>query len=134
MQSVPITTKVLSLNPIYGELYSIQYYICDKVSYFQHVSGFLQVLGVSSTNKTDRQDITEKLLKVAFIHHKPNLTCAGIYFFPFYLYSKAYLPWAVVCLVSSCITREHNCWRWSTQQRRKWVLFGYLITKCSFQE
>jgi hypothetical protein len=29
-------------------------------------------LQVSSTNKTDRQDISEILLKVAFKHHKPK--------------------------------------------------------------
>ena len=31
----------------------------------QKVSGFLRVSSVSSTNKTDRQDITKILLKVA---------------------------------------------------------------------
>jgi cobalamin biosynthesis protein CbiG len=31
MQSVPITTKVTSSNPAYGEVYSIQHYKWDKV-------------------------------------------------------------------------------------------------------
>jgi hypothetical protein len=35
------------------------------VSGLQHVGGFLRVLSVSSTKKTDRHDITKILLKVA---------------------------------------------------------------------
>ena len=37
MQSVPITTKVVSLNPAHGEVYSIQHYVikfsmtCDRL-------------------------------------------------------------------------------------------------------
>ena len=27
VQSVPITTKVVSSNPVHGEMYSIQYYV-----------------------------------------------------------------------------------------------------------
>ena len=50
MQSVPISTKVVSLNPVHGKVYSIQHYVmCTPVS---------------STNKTDHHDITEILLKV----------------------------------------------------------------------
>jgi hypothetical protein len=63
MQSVPITTNVVSLNPAHGELYTT---LCDKVC-----QGLVAVLWFSlgtlvfSTNKTDRHDITEVLLKVA---------------------------------------------------------------------
>ena len=32
MQSVPITTKDVSSNPIYGEVYSIQHYVIKFVS------------------------------------------------------------------------------------------------------
>jgi hypothetical protein len=43
------------------------------VSDLQQVGGFLSpVPPVSSTNKTDRHDITEKLLKVALNTTKPN--------------------------------------------------------------
>ena len=54
VQSVPITTKVVSSNTVYDEAYSIQHYVIKFVN-----------LGtwVSSTNKTDRHDITEILLK-----------------------------------------------------------------------
>ena len=39
-----ITTKVVSLNPIYGEVYSIQHYVIKFVSDLQQVGGFLWVL------------------------------------------------------------------------------------------
>jgi hypothetical protein len=60
MQSVPITTKVVSSNPVHDEVYSMQHYVIKFVS---------ELIGqwfspVSSTNKTDRHDITEILLKV----------------------------------------------------------------------
>ena len=51
MQSVPITTKVVCSNPVQGEVYSIQH---------------SPVTQVSSTNKTDHNDIAEILMKVAF--------------------------------------------------------------------
>jgi hypothetical protein len=62
---VPITTNVASSNPAHGEVYSIQHYVITLVSYLRQVGSFLQVLLASSTNKTDRQDINEILLKVA---------------------------------------------------------------------
>jgi len=46
VQSMPITTKVVSLNPVHGEVYSIQLYVikvCELLSNLQQV-GFLQVL------------------------------------------------------------------------------------------
>ena len=63
MQSVPITTNVVSSNLVHGEVYSIQYYLIKFVSDLRQVGGFLCTL-VSSTNKTDRYDIIEILLKV----------------------------------------------------------------------
>ena len=65
MQSVPITTKVVSSNPAHGEVCSIQHYVMKFVSDLRQVSGFPQVLRFLSTNKTDRHDIAEILLKVA---------------------------------------------------------------------
>jgi hypothetical protein len=41
MQSVPITTTVVSLNPVHGEVYSIQHYVIKFVSDLQQVGGFL---------------------------------------------------------------------------------------------
>jgi hypothetical protein len=62
---VPITTKVVSSNPIHGEVYSMQNYttLCDKVGQWLVTGRWISP--VSSTNKTDRHDITEILLKEA---------------------------------------------------------------------
>jgi hypothetical protein len=61
VQSVPITTKVVSLNPVHGELYSIQHYVIKFATCWWFSPG----TPVSITNKADRHDITEILLKVA---------------------------------------------------------------------
>jgi hypothetical protein len=61
----PITTKVVSLNAAHGQVYSIQHYVIKFVSDLRQVGDFFWVLPVSSTNKIDRYDITEILLKVA---------------------------------------------------------------------
>jgi hypothetical protein len=57
---VHLTTKVVSLNPVHGEMYSIQHYVIQFVSDLRISPGTL----VSSINKTDLHDITEILLKV----------------------------------------------------------------------
>ena len=44
VQSVPITTKVVSSNPIHGELYLIQYYVIKFASDLRQVGGFLRIL------------------------------------------------------------------------------------------
>jgi hypothetical protein len=41
LQSVPITTKVVSSNPTHGEVYLIQHYVIKFVSDFWQVCGFL---------------------------------------------------------------------------------------------
>jgi len=65
VQSVPITTKIVSLNPAHGAVYSIPHYVIKFVSDFQTGLWFSPGTPVSSNNKTDRHDITEILLKVA---------------------------------------------------------------------
>jgi hypothetical protein len=40
VQSVPITTKVVSTNPVHGGVYSIQHYVIKFVSDLRQVSGF----------------------------------------------------------------------------------------------
>jgi hypothetical protein len=54
MQSVPITTKVVSLKPVHDEVYS-KHWLCDKVCQWL-ATGWWFSLGtpVSSTYKTDR--------------------------------------------------------------------------------
>ena len=63
VQSVPITTKVVSSNTAQARC-TRYIYMKKFVSDLWHVSGFLYI-PVSSTNKTDRHHITEILLKVA---------------------------------------------------------------------
>jgi hypothetical protein len=60
MQSVHITTNVVSSNPAHA----LDITLCDKVNQWPTAGQWFSL--VSSTNKTDRQDITEILLKVAF--------------------------------------------------------------------
>ena len=44
IQSVPITTKVVSSNPVHGQVYWIQHYVIKFVSDLRQAGGFLQVL------------------------------------------------------------------------------------------
>ena len=77
MQLVPITTNVVSSNPIHDEVYSIQHYVLKFVSQLRQVGGFLRVLQFPSLNKTDRHATADILLKVALntitINSNPDL-------------------------------------------------------------
>jgi len=53
------------LSPALGNVCSIQHYVIKFVSGLRQVGGFFPGTLVSCTNKTDRHDITEILLKVA---------------------------------------------------------------------
>jgi hypothetical protein len=44
MQSVPTTTKIVSLNPAHGKVYPIQYYVIKFVSDLRQINGLLRVL------------------------------------------------------------------------------------------
>jgi len=63
MHSLLITIKGLSSN--HGEVYWIQHYVIKIVSDLRQVGGFLRVLLISSTNKTDHHDIAKIVWKVA---------------------------------------------------------------------
>ena len=65
LQSVNITTKVLSSNLAHVEVYSIQHYVRKFVSDFRQVGGFLRVLQFPPPIKLLSLDITEISLKVA---------------------------------------------------------------------
>ena len=66
MQSVSITTKTVSSNVL-------DTILCDKVcQWFVEDQMFSAGTPVSSTNKTDRHDITEILLKVVHHHTPPS--------------------------------------------------------------
>jgi hypothetical protein len=67
MQLVPITTKIVSLNPNHGKVYLIQHYVLKSLSVTcSTLAGLWFSPGtlVSSTNKTDCHDLAEILLKV----------------------------------------------------------------------
>jgi hypothetical protein len=64
VQSVPVTTTIVSSNPVHGKVYSVQHYVIKFVSDLRQVGGF-QDTPFFSTNKTDRHNITELLLKVS---------------------------------------------------------------------
>ena len=44
IQSVPIITKVLSTNPVHGEVCLIPHYVIKFVSDLRQVGGFLRIL------------------------------------------------------------------------------------------
>ena len=61
-----ITTKVVRSNPAHGDVNSIQLYVIKFLSDLLAAGRwFSPGTPISSTNKTDRHDITEIVLKVA---------------------------------------------------------------------
>ena len=60
---MPITTNVVSLNPIHGEVYSIQNCVIKFVSDLRQIGGFLQVLRFPPPIKLTAMIITEILLR-----------------------------------------------------------------------
>ena len=54
----------VSSNPVHGEVHLIQHYVIKFVSDLRQVGGFIPGISVSSTNKTDRHDITVISLKI----------------------------------------------------------------------
>ena len=64
VQLVHITSKVASLNPADGEVYSIQHYVIEFVSDLRQVFCFLQVLQFPLQIKLTATYLTEILLKV----------------------------------------------------------------------
>ena len=44
MQSAPVTTKVVSSNPVQDKVYSIQHYVIKNVGDLRQVGGFVPVL------------------------------------------------------------------------------------------
>jgi hypothetical protein len=68
--TMSITTKVVSLYPVHGEVYSIQHYVIEFVSDLQQVDCFLRVLQFPPPIKIAyNSNIVESGIK----HHKPNL-------------------------------------------------------------
>ena len=67
-QSVPITTKVVSLNPVHGEVYSIQHYVIKFHQWLAIGLWFSPGTPVFSTYKTDNNDITN-IVESGVKHH-----------------------------------------------------------------
>jgi len=77
MQSVTITTKIVSSNPIHGEVYSIQHYVMKFVSDLWQVSGFFQVLRFPPPIKLIAT-IYVKYVEGGVIYYKHNQIQLGI--------------------------------------------------------
>ena len=76
VQSVPITTEVVNLNPSYDQVYSIQHYVIKFASDLWQVSGFLRVLQFPPPIKLDCHNLTEILLKVTVNTIALTLCCS----------------------------------------------------------
>jgi len=85
VQSVPVTTKVVSSNPVHGKVYSIQYYLIKFVSDLRRVSGFLWVLRFPPPIKLTATNKTEILLIVALntinLNYEPPIDISHLTFF-----------------------------------------------------
>ena len=82
MQSVPTITKVVSSNPNYGEVYSIQHFVIKFVSDLRQVGGILQVLQFPPPIKLTTT-IYLKIVESGVKQHKSNpqtmeLACYGV--------------------------------------------------------
>jgi len=87
MQSVSITTNVVSLNCVHGKVYSIQHYVIQFVSDLRQVGGFLRVLQF--------HDITEIVLKVAL--SKIILTHKSYFFYWKFVIIQCFTSYQSVC-------------------------------------
>jgi hypothetical protein len=66
MQSVPITTNVVSSNPVHGEVYSIQHYVIKFVSDLRHVGVFFQ--GTKTENDLNGTSYNRLHAMNCFVH------------------------------------------------------------------
>ena len=66
MQSVPITSKVVTSNPAHVEMYSIQHFVIKFVSYLWQDGGFLLILLAPLSQKVVNRKLGRTTL---FIRH-----------------------------------------------------------------
>ena len=109
LQSVPINPKVVSSNPVHGEVYSIQNYVIKFVNDLRHVSGFLWVLRFPPPIKLTSHDIAEILLKVALntINYQPPSIMWHCYWLklPVWLETRSF--WLIDCCLPPTLTVFH---------------------------
>ena len=72
MQSVSITTQVVSLNTALGEVYSIQHYVIKFVSDLRQVSGFIRVLRFPPAINLTAWRYSWNIVECGVKHHNPN--------------------------------------------------------------
>jgi hypothetical protein len=82
VQSVPITTKLVSSNPVHGKVYSIQLYVIKFVSDLWQVGGLLRILDHEGPKKEYK--LYNMLVILVFV----NLTNVIV---TFYFQSKNYI-------------------------------------------
>jgi hypothetical protein len=68
VQSVPITTKFVSSNPVHGEVYSIQHYAIKFVGDLQQAGDFLHILQFSPPIKMIAKAVFVTLLDKVYHH------------------------------------------------------------------
>jgi hypothetical protein len=96
IQSVSITTKVVSSIPAHGEGYSIQQYVIGQ--------WFSLGTPVSSTDKTDHHDITELLLKEVL-----NIIIVIVLYSDCFIHIFGFIPKGLVVMeINLC----HFCTPW----------------------
>ena len=71
MQSVPITTEIVSSNPAHGKVYSIQHYEIKFVSDLRQIGGFLRVLQFPQPIKLTAT-YNWNIVDSGFKHHQTN--------------------------------------------------------------
>jgi hypothetical protein len=75
MQSVPITTKVVSSNLAQGEVYSLQHYVIKFVSDLPQVGGFLCTYGFIFSGVLSIGSLSNTMLSLVFTLYHYLIQC-----------------------------------------------------------
>ena len=88
---MPITAKVVSSNPVHGEVYSMRHYVMKFVIDLRQVGGFLRVLRFPPQYSWT---IVESGVK----HHNPNLCMEWEWYYPHTRHSCIFLLTDKLCI------------------------------------
>ena len=107
VQSVPITTKVVSSNPVLVEMCSIQQYVIKFVSDLRQVGGFLRVLRFPPPIK-HLNDLTEIVLKVTLktINHKPQTVTKSVNLINDVIMFKTFTAYKNIKRINDCTLQD----------------------------